>query len=605
MRRSAFRGGRGSLVSVVGVALGALGAFACSPKTGSNAPFIPPPPPSAVDAGHGHADARPMIVGVKPPPDATIIHPGEGGIRTGDLGAAKKIDIVFMVDDSISMEDKHDVLKAAVPDLLNRFVNPVCLDRFGKTSQPSSADLPCPDEMNRQFAPVRDIHIGVITSSLGTVDTPNTLCTSTLGKGNDMGHFLGSLERAATIPTSPFGFLAWDPDQKATPPGQKDLGQLITSFQNLVGAIGETGCGLEQQLEAWYRLLVDPEPRLATKLAPCATNPTSMCFGPDGVDQTVLDQRAAFLRPDSLVIIVMLTDENDCSMTDTAAQLLHSSAVNPPQGSAACATNPDDPCCYPCISPAPSGCPNPDPVCAMGTTFRDQVNLRCYEGKRRYGFDPLRPVQRYIDGLTKTMVPSRSGAMVQNPLFVGSRTPSQVFLVGILGVPWQDVATDDSLKSPTDLHLRSARELRDNGRWDLIVGDPATRRAPTDPLMLESVLPRTGTSPVTGVALAPPSAMVMANPVNGHERFLETNPDDLQYSCIFPLPQVRDCTLAASGNCECRSPSSGEMSPLCQDPGGNYTTIQRYAKAYPPSRVLQVLKGIGDAGVVASICPRT
>src|SRR5262249_27894359 len=148
------------------------------------------------------------------------------------------------------------------------------------------------------------------------------------------------------------------------------------------------------------------------------------------------------------------------------------------------------------------------------------------------------------------------------------------------------------------------RELRDNGRWDVILGDPATRRAPTDPLMLESIPPRTGTSPIAGVALAPPTAMVMANAVNGHERNIVPSPDDLQYSCIFPLPQVRDCASVASGNCECRVPSNGEMSPLCQDPGGNYTTIQRYAKAYPPSRVLQVLKGVGDAGVVASICPK-
>jgi hypothetical protein len=329
-----------------------------------------------------------------------------------------------------------------------------------------------------------------------------------------------------------------------------------------------------------------------------------MCFGPDGIDQTVLDQRAAFLRPDSLLIIVMLTDENDCSMTDPAAQLLQSSSSSPPQASAACATNPDDPCCYPCISAVPSGCPDPDPVCAMGKTFIDQLNSRCYDGKRRFGFDPLRPVQRYIDGLTKTMIPSRSGAMVQNPLFTGQRTPSQVFLVGILGVPWQDVATDETLKSPTDLRLRSPRELRDNGRWDVMLGDPATRKPPTDALMLESVLPRTGSNPVTGSPLAPPTAAPLANPVNGHERNIVPLPDDLQYSCIFPLPQVRDCSTAVTSGCECMNASNGEMNPLCQDPGGNYTTIQRYAKAYPPLRILQVLKGVGDAGVVASICPK-
>jgi hypothetical protein len=192
---------------------------------------------------------------------------------------------------------------------------------------------------------------------------------------------------------------------------------------------------------------------------------------------------------------------------------------------------------------------------------------------------------------------------VKNPLFSGQRTPSQVFLVGILGVPWQDIATDATLASPTDLRLRSARELRDNGRWDVMLGDPATRKPPSDALMLESILTRTGSNPVTGATLAPPTAMVMANPINGHERTIVI-PDDLQYACIFPLPQVRDCATSTASGCECRSPSDGEMNPLCQDPGGNYTTIQRYAKAYPPLRLLQVLKGVGDAGVVASICPK-
>src|SRR5215471_8613221 len=161
MRKVAVGDGRGSLGSVLAVALCAV---ACSPKSGSS--LVGPQPSASVDAGHSHVDASHLITGVKPPPDAEILHPGEGGIRTGDLNAAKKIDIVFMVDDSISMSDKHEVLKAGVPDLLNRFVNPVCLDRFGKTSQPASADEPCPAEMNRQFAPVRDMHIGIVTSSL-------------------------------------------------------------------------------------------------------------------------------------------------------------------------------------------------------------------------------------------------------------------------------------------------------------------------------------------------------------------------------------------------------------------------------------------------------
>ena len=39
-----------------------------------------------------------------------------------------KIDLLFMIDNSISMADKQLVLQAAVPDLVQRLVNPNCVD---------------------------------------------------------------------------------------------------------------------------------------------------------------------------------------------------------------------------------------------------------------------------------------------------------------------------------------------------------------------------------------------------------------------------------------------------------------------------------------------
>lgn len=48
----------------------------------------------------------------------------------------------------------------------------------------------------------------------------------------------------------------------------------------------------------------------------CSLSCVQPALGPDGrvlVDEALLEQRAAFLRDDSLVLIVMLTDENDCS----------------------------------------------------------------------------------------------------------------------------------------------------------------------------------------------------------------------------------------------------------------------------------------------------
>ena len=42
--------------------------------------------------------------------------------------------------------------------------------------------------------------------------------------------------------------------------------------------------------------------------------------------------------------------------------------------------------------------------------------------------------------------------------------------------------------------------------------------------------------------------------------------------------------------------------PLCQGSGG-YSTTQIRAKAYPGIRELQVLQGLNDQAIVASICP--
>jgi hypothetical protein len=86
-----------------------------------------------------------------------------------------------------------------------------------------------------------------------------------------------------------------------------------------------------------------------------------------------------------------------------------------------------------------------------------------------------------------------------------------------------------------------------------------------------------------------------------------TGQTDLQYACIFPLTAPKDCNLAVGASCECRfAGSTGYTAnnPLCQD-GTSYSPVQKYAKAYPGTRELQVLKDLGPQSVVASICPKS
>jgi len=81
---------------------------------------------------------------------------------------------------------------------------------------------------------------------------------------------------------------------------------------------------------------------------------------------------------------------------------------------------------------------------------------------------------------------------------------------------------------------------------------------------------------------------------NGGDRSINTTaPDDLQYSCIFPLkdpvPNGPDCTV-----------KSAPDSPLCD---ATVHSTQINAKAYPGTRELAVLRGLGIQGIPASICP--
>jgi hypothetical protein len=77
---------------------------------------------------------------------------------------------------------------------------------------------------------------------------------------------------------------------------------------------------------------------------------------------------------------------------------------------------------------------------------------------------------------------------------------------------------------------------------------------------------------------------------------------DLQYACIFDLVTSKKCTEA--GDCDCFGANLDQMAnPLCQNAQGAYTNEQLRGKAYPGTRILQVLRGIGDRAIVASVCP--
>ena len=505
-----------------------------------------------------------------------------------------KVDVLLVVDNSKNLSAGQDLLARTLPYLLERLVRPACVNGLGHVvAETDTPDQPCPIG-ERDFPPVRDMHVGVISTSLGGhgADTCGPGSPTFNPSQNDAAHLLTRTSTGEVVPTYEHqGFLAWDPGQDKVPPGELDLPTVTQKLEQMVRGAGNVGCGFESQLESIYRFLVDPEPYLDLSVVGGAAQPT-------GTDAVLLAQRADFLRPDSAVLVVLLTDENDCSTREGGQYYLSNQAVlggvhyHLPRARAVCATDPGDACCASCAESTPAGCvpTASDPGCQAPplSELDDPINLRCFDQKRRFGVDFLYPIQRYVRALSEPTVVTRAGDDVANPLFSGGRSPKMVFLAGIVGVPWQDIAQEPNA-------LGSGFLPADQVDWEMVLGEGEG----SDPLMRESVVPRTGTTPRTGDELAPPSATsALANPINGHERDVPAA-DDLQYACIYPLRTPRSC--ASDVECECVGDSvSGN--PICQQEDGSYAQVQRFARALPSIRPLRVIQGLGTQGVVASIC---
>jgi hypothetical protein len=553
------------------------------------------------DAGSVHSDAGSLRrdAGSQVPRTPTAIPPSVLQAR------ADKIDLLFVIDNSGSMRDKQLILARAVPDLVDRLINPLCVDPITlapATTQPKSALDPCPDGTLREFNSVQDLHIGVVSTSLGGVGAASCGVGSSRSSANDHGHLMPP---RGLMPGAP-RFLVWDPAQVAEPKGERDPAALRVAVRNLV-TLGEGGCPYEMPLEGMYRFLIEPEPYMTVELADCGTGSApEPCAVQQGVDDELLRERKSFLRYDSLVAIVVLTDENDCSLKAGGDSFhVFDAAGSVPRAVSVCAVDPQNRCCRACDAPVPQGCPaDPDPECAKGPypSTEDSGLLRCFDQKRRLGHDYLYPVSRYVDGLTGKRVPSRNGALIENPLFVDPegkakpRDPSLVFIATIVGVPWQDLAVDPF--DPERLELKSPAQMASDGTWDLILGDPGRGIPPRDPLMIETTAERTGVQPILGAPLSPSWApSPLSNPINGHEIALGAAPMEPQYACIFDLPEPEqssfDCTVF-----------TGKDRPICQAGDGSYGSTQYRGKSYPGIRELEVMHGVGANAIPASICVR-
>ncbi len=457
-------------------------------------------------------------------------------------GTAAPVNLLFVIDDSPAAADKIDLVVAGVTDVIAELIRPRC-------ASPGSADGPdgvragvgqrCPDGSFAAAQPLDDLRVAVVSASVG---------------------FAGGCPLPEAGGSEPVvGSVAYDPLDEV-PGGSADAEAFLRDLERLVRRAAETRCAIQAPLEAFYRFAAQPAPVRA-----------------DGSpDAALLEQRARFLRP-SMFTLVLVGSSNDCSL--------------PPEGAALLADQ-----------------PSPD-------------KLACFDQRRRFGRELTYPVERYRVALTKAMscpdspmgdadcdcelaiergADCEPGQPVGNPLFMDDGYAVH-HLISLNGVPWQDVVRP-ALGGRETVVFSTADQLSQDRRWEVLLGDPEQGVPPGDALLLESVEPRQGNSPIIGSPLLPPETPGPLHPGNGHERRTPAG-DDLQYACIFPLPEPRVCSQDAP-HCDCGSPERIATNPVCQHPEtGAEGSTQYFGKAYPGLRQLRLARELRYDARVGSICP--
>ena len=163
------------------------------------------------------------------------------------------LDVLFVIDDSGSMQDEQVALASAFPALLER------LEAAGRPS----------------------LHLGVVTPDLGTAPFNLSNCD------DDRGILQGTpLSTTCTGPT-PEPYLRDEPDGA----GGRVTNYTGTLAESLscIAQRGIQGCGFEQHLGAIERAI-----------------------------STATTENAGFVRDDAKLAVVILADEDDCSVSDPA-----------------------------------------------------------------------------------------------------------------------------------------------------------------------------------------------------------------------------------------------------------------------------------------------
>ena len=265
------------------------------------------------------------------------------------------LDVLFLVDNSNSMTEEQESFARELPRLVRVLAT-------GDLDGDGAGD----------FTPPRSLHFGVVTSDMGTGGFTVPTCSEPNFGDDGVLRTQGNTSIAGCMASYP-NFLEFRADSGATPePFAQEL--------RCVAQLGTGGCGFEQQLEAVLKAVTP------------STSGISFGMGTTGNGDA---ENAGFLRPDAMLAVVVLTDEEDCSAAD-------SELFNP-----------------------------------SSAVYSGNLNLRCFSYPMA-----VHPIERYVDGLLAL-----------------KSDPSQVFFAVIAGIPpdlaessatYDAILADDRMQEQVD-----------------------------------------------------------------------------------------------------------------------------------------------------------
>jgi len=284
------------LTIVLGLSLGA-----CYRSHGLPEDAEPPPDPP-VDVGPDVPPDVLMDAAVDAPDDAPPVDTGPCDAGPVEPGIELSVDMLFVVDSSGSMSEEQEALAREFPRMV-RILATGDLDEDGEP----------------EFEPVTDLRVGVITTELATGDIEIRGCTpSTLDGDDGVLRTHGYWWRDECDRHYP-RFLEFRADG-----GRSE--RFVRDF-SCVAQVGNEGCGFEQPLEAALKALTP------------STSEISFLHGHGHGD----GENAGFVRDDAILAVVVVTDEDDCSVADPGLYDLESERYpyDPMTGNLRCFSYPE------------------------------------------------------------------------------------------------------------------------------------------------------------------------------------------------------------------------------------------------------------------------